>query len=276
LGVLRGDADLNALLITKGHPFERDAFFKMFESWSDIACTAVEQPAAQAFFDPELARSWDAFVFYDMPGIEFRPDGPVFHDPPAQLKENFLELIEAGQGLVFLHHALAGWPTWPEYADILGGRFLYRPASLRGAQWPDSGYRHEISHRVSVVDPKHPVVAGLGEGFEILDEVYLCPVFEADVVPLLRSDHAFVDSNFYSSARAVRGEMFSREGWSHPPGSNLIGWAQRRGRSPIVTLTCGDGPDAYANPAFRKLVGNAIRWVASPEAHKWAAEATEP
>ena len=81
-GFLRYGADLEVLVVTKGHPFERDAFFSVFESWRDIACTAVEQPAAQAFFTPEAARPYDAIVLYDMPGIEFARAVRVFHDPP--------------------------------------------------------------------------------------------------------------------------------------------------------------------------------------------------
>ena len=43
----------------------------------------VEHPAAQSFFTPELARDFDCYVLYDMPGIEFKPGAtPVFFDPP--------------------------------------------------------------------------------------------------------------------------------------------------------------------------------------------------
>lgn len=270
-GFLRYGAGLEVLLATKGHPFERDAFFSVFESWSDIACTAVEQPAAQAFFTPEAAQPYDAIVLYDMPGIEFRPgDGPVFHAPPPSFVKGFHELLAHGQGFVFLHHALAGWPAWPEYAEILGGSFLYEPATVRGRSRPCSGYRHGAKHRVSAVAPEHPVLAGLQDGFEVEDELYLFEAFEDDVVPLLRSDYEFVDANFFSAALAVRGEMFSRRDWSHPPGTNLVAWARRHGASPIVYLGMGDGPTAYSNPGFRKLVENAVRWVASPEAHAWA------
>ena len=55
MGVVRYDAPLNALVFTKGHPFERDAFFAVFEGLPDMSYTQVEQPALQAFFDPELA-----------------------------------------------------------------------------------------------------------------------------------------------------------------------------------------------------------------------------
>ncbi len=273
MGFLRYGAPTNVLLVTKGHPFERDAFFAVFEGWRDVACTAVEQPAAQALLTPEAAAPYDAIVFYDMPGIEFRREQPpVLHAPPERFARGLLDLVEAGKGVLFLHHAIAGWPAWDAYGDLVGGRFLYAPATVRGRPCADSGYRHDVVHRVSAVDASHPVVRGLEAGFEIEDELYLCEVFEEDVVPLLRSDAAFVEENFHSAALALRGETSSRRGWSHDPGSSLVGWAQRRGRSPIVTLLPGDGPSAYSNPGFRRLVENAVRWVAGAEARRWAEE----
>lgn len=264
MSILRYDAPLNALLVTKGHPFAREPFFAAFESYADIAVTHVEQPAAQAFFDTRAAEPWDAFVLYDMPGIEFRSGGgAAFHAPPPDYQRRFLALLEQGHGFVFLHHAIAAWPTWDEYPEILGGRFHYAPAELRGTPYPDSGYQLGVEHHIEVVDPTHPVAAGVEDGFTIEDELYLCPIFEADVTPLLRTDASLESDRFYSSAHAIAGKMFSNEGWSHPPGSNLVGWTKRYGNSPIVYLALGDGPSAYENPAFRRLVGNAIRWVAA-------------
>jgi type 1 glutamine amidotransferase len=270
MGLLRYDTKLRALLLTKGHPFQRDAFAAVFDGMHDVSVSAVEHPAAEAFFAHELAREYDAVVCYDMPGIEFRAGAPPrFVEPSEAYVRGFLRLLDSGLGFVFLHHALAGWPAWPEYAEILGGRFLYQPAELRGRMRPDSGYRHGVTHRVRVAARGHPVVAGLGEGFEITDELYLAEVFEEDVEPLLRSDHAFVASGFYSAAQAIAGRMFSNQGWTHPAGSNLIAWAKHYRASPIVYVACGDDATAYANPGFRTLVENSIRWVASPAARDW-------
>ncbi len=251
------------LLVTKGHPYEREPFYAVFDDMADVNWTLVEQPAAQALFNVTEAAGYDAFVLYDMPGIQFRPDGPPdFAEPGARYRERFLELLEAGHGFVFLHHALAGWPAWEEYAEIVGGRFLYMPATLRGTPRQDSGYRHKVTHTVSVA-ADHPVTAGLPASFEITDELYLCEVFTDDVEPLLTSDYEFVRDNFYSAAAVVRdGKMFDNEGWQHEPGSNLIGWTKTYGKSRIVYLQCGDDPEAYANPHFRQLLANAIGWVA--------------
>ena len=266
----------NVLLITKGHPFERDAFFALFDALDGIDWTHVEQPAAQAFFTPEMAAPYDAFVLYDMPGLAFAPGrSPDYVAPDPAYVDGFLALLDAGHGFVFLHHALAGWPAWDAYGDIVGGRFLYRPGEVRGSPCPDSGYRHDVTHEVRVVDPDHPVVAGLPPAFMLTDELYLAEVFEDDVVPLLTSTHDFVAGNFYSADHAVRlGRMYSNQGWHHPPGSNLIGWAKSYGNSPIVYLQPGDAPAAYANPDYRRLIANAVGWVASAEARAWARERT--
>ena len=253
----------NILLVTKGHPYERQPFYQMFDDMPDVDYTLVEQPAAQALFSVDEGRAYDAYVMYDMPGIRFRPDrAPDFLEPPARYRQNFESLIEAGHGFVFLHHAIAGWPAWEGYAEILGGRFLYMPASLRGQLRQDSGYRHRVTHNVQVVSD-HPVTAGVPRSFSITDELYLFEVFEDDVQPLLRSDYTFSQANFYSATKAVAEQkMFSNEGWRHDPGSNLIGWTRTIGKSRIVYLQCGDDPLTYASEPFRLLLRNAIHWVA--------------
>ena len=255
--------DRNILLVTKGHPFEREPFFQVFDEMPGVAWTHVEQPAAEAIYTVAQAQRYDAYVAYDIPGLAFTPNGPEITEPSEQFKENFLALLEAGHGFVFLHHAICGWPAWETYAEIIGGRFLYQPGELRGTARLDSGYRHSVTHQVSVV-ADHPVTAGLPESFEITDELYLFEVFEADVQPLLVSDYEFVRENFYSAANAVeRGKMFDNSDWDHPSGSNLIGWTKEYANSRIVYLQCGDDPVAYANPYFRQLVKNAIEWVAT-------------
>ncbi|MFT6750350.1 MAG: type 1 glutamine amidotransferase [Candidatus Azotimanducaceae bacterium] len=252
---------IKALLVTKGHPFEKGVFFEMFDS-IDIDYTHVEQPAARVFFNQGLAADYDVFVMYDMPGIYFGPDGPKLEAPDEAYKQGFLDLLASGKGMVFMHHALAGWPSWPEYAEIIGGRFLYLPAHLRGEPCTDSGYRHQVSHKVTPV-ANHEITAGLPPSFEMIDELYLAEVFEDSVKPLLVSDYQFVQENFYSAAKAaLEGKMFDNEDWQHPSGSNLVGWTKHYGRSPIVYIQGGDDATAYENQHYRMLLRNAIVWAA--------------
>jgi type 1 glutamine amidotransferase len=251
---------MRALVITRGHPFERGPFYAMFDAIGGVEWTHVEHPAAAAALEPDYAREYDAFVFYDMPGIRFAPGGPAFVRPSARYKANVMALTERGAGLVFLHHAIAGWPAWPEYGDLIGGRFLYLPATVRGVACPDSGYKHRVVHEISCVG-SHPVTDGVARSFSITDELYLYEVFENEVTPLLTSDYTFEEQHFYSAAKAVReGKLFDNTDWTHPTGSNLIGWTKEVNASRLVYLQCGDDPVAYANPHFRQLIGNAVRW----------------
>jgi hypothetical protein len=263
MSILRPDVPLQVLLTTRGHPFDRGAFHAMLDALPGMAFTSVEQPAAQVFFDPGLARPYSAFLLYDMAGVVFEAPGRVrFEEPPEALKRGLEALCNEGHGFVVLHHAIAAWPTWEGWAEFCGARFHYAPAQLRGRDWPDSGYRFDITHRCTPVDRGHPVVAGLEAGFELRDELYCCPVFEDRVTPLLRSDADFSDQQFFSAAAAVAGRRNHREGWQHPPGSDLVAWTHRVGRSRVVTILCGDGPSAYASPGLQRLLANAVRYVA--------------
>ena len=266
-----GTKPLDVLLASKGHAFQREPFFQMFDSFGaeGIQYTHVEQPAAQRFFSPELAAPYDVIVDYSMPGIR----RGVPSDPPEWFKRDYVRLLEAGShGFVMIHHNLCSWPSWPTYAEIVGGRFLYEPGELRGQEWPDSGYLLGVEHHMHIVKPEHPVVAGVEDGFAMQDELYLSPVFEDDLDVLMRSDFEFIEKNFFSPSLAIRGRMYERGDWHHPPTSNAVVWAKNYRNSPIVYIEPGDVPTSYNNPNYRRLLRNAIDWVASSEAKAWARE----
>ena len=256
---------LSLLVVTKGHPFEREPFEAIFAEMEGVEFTHVEHPEAVRWLAPERAVDFDTVLFYDMPGIDFADGGPVYGEPPAELPGYFEALTAAGKGLVFLHHAIAGWPAWPAYGEMVGGRFCYTPQLVRGVEVPDSGYRHQVDHEIRVLRD-HPVTAGLPATFRMTDELYLYQVFDDRIEPLLASGHDFSRDNFYSAANVVlRGQMYSNEGWEHPVGSNLVGWTRHEGNSRLVYLQGGDDPVAYADPNYRRLVRNAVFWVAEAD-----------
>ena len=91
----------------------------------------------------------------------------------------------------------------------------------------------------------HPVTAGLGDGFDIVDETYMCPVDEKIVHPLLKTDFVNIDQNYESRYAG---------GWRYPGvGSSLAGWYRAVGKSPLVYLQNGHDAVAWANPAYQKL-----------------------
>jgi hypothetical protein len=124
---------------------------------------------------------------------------------------------------------------------------------------------------VAAVD--HPVCAGVDD-FELSDELYCCPVFASDVVPLLRADAPA--GAFRETYHEVLGTSRTGPAWEHPAASDLIGWAKSAGRSPVVYLQPGDGPDTFAHPGYRRLVANALEWVSSDSAREWASRHRAP
>lgn len=253
-------------LVTGGHPFEREPLLDAFGSLDGVGeIEHVEHPEALERVHPDrIDPDVEAIVFYDMPGLRFtRDDPPVeFVDPPPGHVAGLRELLRSGVGMVFMHHAIASWPTSPEFAALVGGRFHYQPGRLDGTDFPDSGYVFDVTHTVDVVAPDHPACADLPASFELTDELYLFPT-SPGVIPLMRTRHDMSSSEgFFSADRAVRGDRNSAEGWTHPPGSDLVAWTRDPdevgGR--LVYLQFGDGPVTYADATFRRILHNAIDW----------------
>jgi uncharacterized protein len=267
---------MRILAVTGGHRVDLDAFTGMLAgicAERDWVFAHAVQPAAQDWLGPEHRGVFDAVLCYDLPGLVLqRGTAPQPLMPAFDVARRLRDLLEAGQGFVFLHHALAGWPAWPGWAEVLGGRYHYTPGSLRGVAWPDSGFRY-AKYTARMVASDHPVCAGVDD-FSLEDELYCCPVFADDVVPLLRADAA--DGPFRETYYEVLGVPRPGPAWTHPPASDLIGWAKTAGCSPVVYLQPGDGPDTFAHPAYRQLVANAMEWVASDSGREWAAEHRTP
>lgn len=275
---MSGSADIAVLVVTKGHAFNHDGFLAMFDDMPGVEPTMVDQPAAQVLLQPDYVGDYDAVLFYDMsgiPGVGLTHDGASPEgDPPPRYRAAIEALLARGTGLVLLNHATVSWPNWPLWREISGSSFMLRQGQLNGRTVPGSGYRGGHgplpNARIRLVpQAQHPVLAGLEAGFEIADELYLkTPEFEAQVVPLLRGDYPFVAGNFTAPPLAPPEEQAN---WNHPPGSDLIVWANAAGNSPVVVSDVGDSPSAYENPQFRRLLANALRWVSSAEARDWAA-----
>lgn len=250
------------LVLSGGHPYEAEPFAEMLASFDGWTITHLIHPEAETAVAAGAANDADAILFYDMPGYSFG-DGKMTSRPPSwTFRRAIADYFARGGGAVAMHHAIAGWAEWPEWADMLGGRFLYQPGMANGETHLDSGYRHDVSYEAVVLDPEHPVMAGLPPRFALCDELYLAPVWGA-ATPLLRADHSFVRDNFYSAAQAVAGQMFSNMGWDHRPESDVIAWEKPVGAGRLIYLQPGDGPAAYADPNLRRLIANALAHVAA-------------
>jgi type 1 glutamine amidotransferase len=272
-----GRGPIKVMVVTKGHTYDREPFFQMWDSWgSDITWSHVEHPAADVMLSPKYSKLFDVYAFFDIGGAGIGParqgqPAPVvppgsfktannrFYPPPSeQLKTEFPKLLREGKGFVFLHHASAAWAhTWPEYSEVIGGACdWYAPQRIRGIDNPNHGYFGMTPQFISFVDKTHPITKGLGDGFHVTDEAYACHWFEDSVIPLARTDFQPLDPTKNLNPKVKY--------------SNLAAWVKTAENSPVFFTQVGHGVTAWATPAYRQLVGNAIKWAASPEALAWA------
>ena len=160
------------LIITGGHDFEREAFFKIFKEMPGVEYQESVQPEANGLWDSTLMDQFDVLVFYDM-----------FQEIDDRQKDAFIKLLEKGKGLVFLHHSLASFQAWDEYERIIGGRYVES-----GSDQERSTYQHDVEVPVQIADHMHPITTGVTD-FLIYDEVYGNFRVLPTVHPLLRTTH---------------------------------------------------------------------------------------
>ena len=228
--------------LTGGHRVDLDALLEMVAAVCDSRgwrWAHARQPSAQ-----DVVGAVDGRAVGRRPRPRHPGPPPPSRCSPERLRvrrpavrRDLIDLLRHGQGVVATHHALAGWPGWEGWAEALGGRFHYAPGRLRGVDWPSSGTRM-ASYTARAVAEDHPVCAGITE-FDLSDELYCCPVFEDDVVPLLRTD-ASMDGRLFTSTfeHVVVGEAEAPDCRDHPPASDL----SRGRRSPSAARSSTSSP----------------------------------
>lgn len=270
----------NVLIVSKGHDYDHSSFLGMFADCDDLEVTLVEHPAAAVVLNDASAARYNVVFFYDMcgvPGLALPHDGSEGSGhPTAEYEQAITALLARGTGLLLVNHATVSWANWPLWRDISGSSFMLTEGELRGKVVPGSGYRggHGPLANATVqlrpaqsASEQHPVLAGIKDGFEVTDELYLKTAAYGDrVQPLLTADYAFIGENFSPPPLASEAEQAR---WDHPPGSNLVAWLNAAGKSPVVVSDIGDSPVAYNNPNYRRFIVNACRWLATNEARQW-------
>ena len=206
------DAKIHALVVTGGHGFEQEPFWEMFNSFENFSYDTVVFPGAFDYLNVEAAQNYDVLVFYDM-WQEINTDQQIA----------YLELLNSGKPIVYLHHALISFQEWAEFNQIVGGVWEEGRGTVK----------HNVQYTIQIADPNHPVTKGM-QDFEIEDETYANYSVNPDVHVLLRAEH--------------------------PESAPVIGWTHRYENSQVVYIQLGHDGLAYGNPGYRKLVNRAICW----------------
>jgi len=217
---------IKTLVITGGHDFERASFFRMFDDFPDIEYHEIIQPAANQAYASPMIDSVDVLIFYDM--VQKISD---------EQKKAFITLLEKGKSMLFLHHSLVSYQDWDEFTNIIGGKYYLNEEDAGDPDQPQSNYKHDVDLQISILNKNHPVTRDISD-FEIHDEVYGKYMVLPGVYPLLTTNH--------------------------PESGEIIGWINHYRRASIIYIQSGHDHAAYENENYRKLIGQAIRWLADP------------
>ncbi len=216
---------IRVLVVTGGHGFEAKPFYAMFDSIPDVTTHEASYPNVADALEPELADNFDVIVFYDMWAQGITP----------QQQTAFAALLKRGIGVVALHHTLAAHQNWPEYQQIIGGKYHLIDQVVGDKKVAKSSYAHGQDIKVHIANADHPITKGLKD-FEIHDETYKDYSTDPEATVLLTTDH--------------------------PTSDRELAWTKTYEQSRVVYIELGHDHLAYENPSYRKLVARAIRYVA--------------
>jgi type 1 glutamine amidotransferase len=204
---------LNVYVVTGGHDYHM-SFYKVLEH-PDFRVNLRPHPGA---FESDLRNRVDVLVLYDMATVK---------DIGDQGQNNLRDFLEAGKGLVILHHALFDYLDWDWYWREVSG--VHQDAN-RDRSRPD--YLHDVDLQIEPV-AKHPILTGIGP-FRIVDETYRGLIVSPENTILLRTNH--------------------------PTSDGPIAWISPYKKSRVAAIQLGHDEKAHLDPNYQKLVRNAILW----------------
>ncbi|MHB1457130.1 MAG: ThuA domain-containing protein [Armatimonadota bacterium] len=146
------------------------------------------------------------------------------YEMPETAKNNILNFVKSGKGILALHCATICFDDFPEYRKILGAWW----------DWGKSGHAPYQEQIMRVQTDAHPVVAGLTD-FKINDELYTNPQITDSIEPLITAEW---------------------EGVDHP-----ILWLREYESARVCYNALGHGIEAFMKTANRTLLKRSALWV---------------
>jgi uncharacterized protein len=168
---------------------------------------------------------FDAIFFFGVREIEITS---------AQKADLLAFVKDDGKGFVAAHSAATAFFSWPEFGEMIGGRFDEHPWNITAAT-------------VVVDDPGFPAMAGFPRMSVRVDEHYQLKDFSrARVRVLAHLDPASLD---------LTRPLVHRKDADFP-----AAWVQEFGRGRVFYSTLGHAVDSWDDPVLQQMYFNAIRW----------------
>jgi uncharacterized protein len=151
---------------------------------------------------------------------------------PQQRTELAAFVHDEGKGFVAAHTALTAFDSWPEFGDLLGGRYDDHPWNVAAGT-------------IINEDPSFPATKHFPPTFPFVDEYYQPKAFSRDQSRvLLRLDVAKMPAN----PQLRRGEDFP------------LAWAKRYGKGRVFYSSLGHAAETWDNRDVAQMYFEAIRW----------------
>ena len=168
---------------------------------------------------------FDAIFFFGVREIDLTP---------AQRADLLSFVKEDGKGFVAAHSAATAFFSWPEFGEMLGGRFDEHPWGIADGT-------------VVVDDPMFPAMRHLPQSMVFHDELYQIKDFSRERIRVL----AHLDASKLDLTRT----LVHRKDGDFP-----AAWAKRYGKGRVFYSILGHDADDWDNPALSTIYFEAIRW----------------
>jgi type 1 glutamine amidotransferase len=160
-------------------------------------------------------------------------------DLPADAREHLQSFVESGKGIVALHHAIVDYTAWPWWwQNVVGGKYFDNETYDKAyPDHPKSAYIEgvDVVFNPTALGATHAVTRGVGP-LVLHDEVYRGMWHSPKIQVLMDTTHEQNDR----------------------PGVYIGPFEKAR----VVYIQPGHMESTMYNPAYRKLVHNAILWTA--------------
>jgi uncharacterized protein len=168
---------------------------------------------------------YDAIFFFGVREIELT----------SEQRADLLSFVrDDGKGFVATHSAITSFFSWPEFGELIGGRFDEHPWGVTDA-------------KVVVDDPQFPGFAHFPTPVVVRDEHYQLKDFSREKLRVLAHiDPASVD---------LKQPLVHRTDRDFP-----VAWAKSYGAGRVFYSTLGHEPELWDMPFVQQMYFNAIRW----------------
>ena len=153
--------------------------------------------------------------------------------PDTQKAELLKFIKEDGKGFVSAHTGLTAFQTWPEFAEVIGGKYSPHLPIGKGT--------------VINEDPNFPATKDWPAKLEMVEEWYNLTNYSRDQIHVVLRLDLSDQSPGYAALAQVRGE------WP-------LAWAKMYGNGRVFYSAFGHAPETWDNPMIQKMLFEAIKW----------------